>query len=408
MDALSLGDVAEAAGLSTADVMSFVVSGALVPDASGSFHPSDIARVRLVASLVRAGLLDLDALTSALADGRLSLDYVDLLMPEPVRLVEVEPEGEDRAALALEEVIRPILGSTRSIDGRMRSDDLAILSLLARAVELGAPSERVVRIVRSMARAAATLVALQREFVDDVLLDPTIERTGSPIVALQETASTRLEYRRLGRELTGLLMDRLVDDAIFTNLVQLTEFALTRGDLLQPQRDETVVFIDVSEYTRLSERHGDKVSAEQAARLVDVVEERATGYGGRLVKSLGDGALVHSPDASAGVSLALDVVGSATTTGLWPLHAGVNTGPLVHRDGDLYGSTVNVASRVADQAQPGEVVVTGAVVQASQPARLDFTPAGDVTLKNVSHPITLYRATSPMGGGRGEPGSASS
>ena len=51
--------------------------------------------------------------------------------------------------------------------------------------------------------------------------------------------------------------------------------------------------------------------------------------------------------------------------GLPPAHVGLHAGPVIFQEGDYYGQTVNVASRIADYARPGEVIVSQEVVDAS-------------------------------------------
>jgi adenylate cyclase len=389
--ALSADDLAMHAGVALDTIQTFVDAGMLAPDDSGAFREPDVARVRLVDSLVEAGL-GLAELSRAVNDGRLSLSYVDLLMPEPVRLVPAPDRGEEKAGrLEYEQAIGPILGSQRAPDAPIREDDFAILGLVTEAIELGAPPERVFRIIRSIAQAAVKLTHLQRDWVDEVLLTPAIERTGSPISALKETSATRLRYREIGKEVTGLLMDRFVDDAIFGNLVELTERALSDVGIHPTGDQQTIVFIDISGYTRLAEERGDNESASQAARLMELAANVARDHGGRLVKSLGDGAMVHASNQRAGVSIALEAVSRAESAGLWPLHAGVNSGPMVRRDGDFFGAAVNIASRVADVASPGEVVVTENIVTAAEGTNNTFIPLGESQLKNVGTPLSLYR-----------------
>jgi adenylate cyclase len=154
-----------------------------------------------------------------------------------------------------------------------------------------------------------------------------------------------------------------------------------------------VVFVDVSGYTRRSQEAGDAAAAQQALLLADFVHGLAVPVGGRLVRSLGDGALAYFPDATRAVRFALDAVALAPANGIWNLHAGVNTGPMVRRDGDYYGTAVNIASRVADQASQDHVVVTRSVLDAWAGAdAVSFTPIGSVSLKNVAEPVELYEA----------------
>ena len=62
------------------------------------------------------------------------------------------------------------------------------------------------------------------------------------------------------------------------------------------------------------------------------------------------------------------------------------------QDGDFYGQTVNVASRIASYARPGEVVASRPVVDSAAGLPIDFTDIGDVELKGVIEPIHLFAA----------------
>jgi len=395
VESLTIEEIAERAGTSPETLRGYIERGVLSPDPAGMLQPPDTARARLVGALVDAGL-DLDDLAAAISGGDVTLGYVDLLMPDPVRLVPAPTPGDGANPLSYEEMIRPILGTRRESENIIRADDLAILDVVARAVEIGAPIERVVRIIRTMAQTTLKLVYLQRDFIDDVLLRPAIEETGSPISALEVTSRDRYEYRELGSRLIELLLARFVDDAIFTNLVELTELALAKGGIDSSGRPESVVFVDVSNYTSLSESHGDTASAHQAVLLADFIHDLAGKHGCRLVKSLGDGAMVHCPDASSAVGLALDAVTGAEAAALWPLHAGVNTGSMVRRDGDFFGTAINIAARVSGEAGPGEVLVTRAIADAWEGAGVDFVFRGKSVLKNVGEPVPLYQAVGTL------------
>jgi adenylate cyclase len=390
MDHLDHSEVARRAGVAQSVVRALVASGILASDSEGRFQAADIARVRLVDALLSAGV-ELEDVATAVAGGRLSFRFVDLLMPDPVSLVT--PSRESEPALDLVDSIRPVLGTTRVTEDSIREDDLAILTVLHRAIQIGAPLDTVIGIVRSMARSARMLTDLQRDFIDEVLLNPAIEESGSPVTALEITSQNRLEFRELGRRLIALLMERFVDDAIFANLVELTEAALSAGGIHAPDSRQAVAFIDVSNYTSLSESHGDRASAVQSSRLADFIEQVAHRHGARLVKTLGDGAMVHASNSRAALGVALDAVSGAAAAGVWALHAGVNTGPMIRRDGDFFGAAVNVASRVADRAGQGEVVVTDTVAEAlADDDNLVFEPLGAYTLKNVADPVNLLRA----------------
>jgi adenylate cyclase len=85
--------------------------------------------------------------------------------------------------------------------------------------------------------------------------------------------------------------------------------------------------------------------------------------------------------------------------GLPPAHAGVAAGPVIFQDGDYYGRTVNLASRLAGAAEPGQTLVDAEVVRlAGDRDDLGFTSIGEVTLKGMSAPIEAFEAVAPVTG----------
>jgi adenylate cyclase len=80
-----------------------------------------------------------------------------------------------------------------------------------------------------------------------------------------------------------------------------------------------------------------------------------------------------------------------TAAGLPPSHVGLHAGPVIFQGGDYYGQTVNVASRIAEYARPGEVLVSQEVVDAAAGAAA-FTDIGQVELKGVAGAMHLHAA----------------
>ena len=71
----------------------------------------------------------------------------------------------------------------------------------------------------------------------------------------------------------------------------------------------------------------------------------------------------------------------------------MHVGPVIFQEGDYYGATVNVASRIADYARPGEVLVSQDVVDASGGTDVAFREIGPVELKGVSGAMRLLAAS---------------
>ena len=83
------------------------------------------------------------------------------------------------------------------------------------------------------------------------------------------------------------------------------------------------------------------------------MRRRLVGTEGTLVKMLGDGAMLHFADPAAAVRSALDLVKAIPAAGLPPARFGISAGPVIQRDVDYFGQTVNVAARFVDYARPG-------------------------------------------------------
>lgn len=97
-------------------------------------------------------------------------------------------------------------------------------------------------------------------------------------------------------------------------------------------------------------------------------------------------------DPGPGVVAALTMAQSVADAGLPPAHVGLHAGVVLFQDGDYYGQTVNLASRIAEYTRPGEVLVSQAVVDAAGDAAVAFASVGPVEVKGVAGPVELHAA----------------
>ena len=158
-----------------------------------------------------------------------------------------------------------------------------------------------------------------------------------------------------------------------------------------------VGFVDLVGFTPYAQ----DVSFDELAGFVESFEARANDIvaarGGRVVKHIGDEVMFIDSDPGGACDIALELAETfGGEAGVVP-HAGIGFGPLVARGGDYYGPVVNVASRIADLAVPGEVLVTAAVEEAARDsdAALAFEPAGRRSLKGFAEPVPLWSVTRP-------------
>jgi len=151
----------------------------------------------------------------------------------------------------------------------------------------------------------------------------------------------------------------------------------------------TFLFCDLVGFTALTDSEGDERAAAVAAALHDHVCDLALEHDAEVVKAMGDAAMIRCDEAPAAIELALGLVDRVESDrGLPPIRVGVHRGPAVGRDGDWYGRTVNVASRLCSVAAGGEVLVSESTLAAANELR--SVTVGERRLhwlKNVTEPV---------------------
>jgi adenylate cyclase len=152
----------------------------------------------------------------------------------------------------------------------------------------------------------------------------------------------------------------------------------------------TFLFADLVGFTSLSIEQGDERAAEVATSFQREVKRLAARNDATLVKSLGDGAMVRAADAGDGVRIGLALANGID--GLPPVRVGINTGPAVERDGDFFGSAVNLAARLSQAARGGEVLLTDATRTAARRGRVALEERGARTFRNARDPVVVYAA----------------
>jgi len=168
----------------------------------------------------------------------------------------------------------------------------------------------------------------------------------------------------------------------------------------------TFIFADLAGFTALTETHGD----EDASRLVEqfvALVRRLLPAGAKLVKTVGDAAMIVVDDEASGVAFARALMAATEELpGRPALRVGIHSGDAVEREGDYWGLAVNVAARVASLAQPSEILLTETVrrrIGEQAGAEAQFAPRGEHRLKNVSEPVVLFALTSDDAGLRTDP-----
>ncbi|MEP6609923.1 MAG: adenylate/guanylate cyclase domain-containing protein, partial [Burkholderiaceae bacterium] len=179
------------------------------------------------------------------------------------------------------------------------------------------------------------------------------------------------------------------------------------------RRLAAVVSADVAGYSHLMGQDESGTLAALKAHLRELIDPKIAHYGGRTVKSMGDGLLLEFPSVVDAVRCAVDVQrGVAERNATVPeenritFRIGINVGDIIIDGEDIFGDGVNVAARLQTFAEPGGICVSR-VVRDQVLDKLSFTfdDLGAREMKNIARPIEVYRVAlgSNLAGGPTKP-----
>lgn len=253
-------------------------------------------------------------------------------------------------------------------------------------LEVGLEPDQVVLMVRRLAEGLSRAVPAMRWGAMSAVLHPGISE-------LQVAKA----HEALALQIVPLL-GPMVCDVMFVQLrravegEELNASERAAGTALPGARPLAVAFADMVGFTRL----GEAVPPEDLVQLVERLAELAREIVNppvRLVKSIGDAAMLVSPDPAKLVDAMLELSDAADRDATLPeLRIGIASGWAVSRARDWFGSPVNVASRVTDVAPPGAVLVAGSVRDAVGDAKkFAWIYTGAPRLKGVRGRTQLFR-----------------
>ncbi len=163
------------------------------------------------------------------------------------------------------------------------------------------------------------------------------------------------------------------------------------------RRLAAIMSADVAGYSRLMGKdEAGTLSALKALRK-DVFAPQVAAHKGRIVKLMGDGALVEFPSIVNAVDCAIAVqraLADRATDEAIRLRIGINLGDIIIEGSDIYGDGVNVAARIQEVAEPGGVALSATAHEhAAGKVEAAFEDTGEHELKNIDKPVRVYRWT---------------
>ena len=281
--------------------------------------------------------------------------------PDPRRLEELLLGGElrytsmdaIRAAGVSEEFARQLwraLGFPHVPDDMIAftEGDVAALTRIATLRPTGVIDDEIVlRMVRAVGQTMARLAKWQIDILVEALTDPLEPPDSAALRLITENAETHIA------ELEPLLVH-----AWRRQLAAAGTRLLAAQDSEDLKTQAAVGFADLVAFTRTSR----ELDERELGRLVERFEVTASDvvaeHGGRLVKTLGDEVLFSADTARGGAEIGLSVAEAVREdAGIPDVRVGMAYGPVLPLRGDVFGTTVNLASRLTEMARPGTTLV---------------------------------------------------
>jgi len=165
----------------------------------------------------------------------------------------------------------------------------------------------------------------------------------------------------------------------------------------QSQGIVCIMFTDLVGSTQMTHERGDYGAQEVVRAHNAIVRSALAAHHGREVKHTGDGIMASFSSAANAVRSAIDIrsalIKHNSDQDAVPVRVriGLNAGEAVQEEDDFFGTTVQLAARVCDKADEGEIFVTDNVKELSKGQGIRLKEAGQFEMKGVPQPMTLYK-----------------
>ena len=383
---ISLSEASRRAGVSPSTLKRWAEEK-IVPVRRRRWTAAAAAQARVVARMRERGH-SLEDLKRAGREGRLAFGFTEDLFPQPEEQVTVaQVARETGLEPELVERILVILGTPLERERLLNPHDAQALRHCARVLAAGFPLVAFLQLVRvyaqSLRRIADAEVRLFHLYVHEPLI-----RDGVPELEMaEEMGGLAADMLPLASPLIDYLHTRYLRFFLEQDVIGHMESELDASTDLG-QVPVTLCFIDLTGFTRYTEEEGDLEALDVVENFVETVEETLPPEA-TIVKTIGDEVMVVSRDAA---SLTEWAVGLLARLPERPQpRVGIHCANAVYRDGDYFGTHVNLAHRVVSRAQAGEVLATDRVTDAIRDREsLVFEPIGEVNLKGFPAPTPLF------------------
>ena len=300
------------------------------------------------------------------------------------------------------ERVMTLLGTPTALEGTLNDQDVEAVEQMAEVLDAGFPLVALLQLVRVYAQSIRKIAEAEVRLFHLYVHEPLIRQGVDALEMAEEMEGMARDLLPLTSPLMEYIHQRYLRFYIEQDVVGHMEVDF--GGMRQMGRVQMAFcFVDLTGFTRYTEEEGDEEALDLVERFVETVEATLPSEA-LIVKTIGDEVMIVSPDP---VMLTEWAVGFLGFFGERPQpRVGVHFGRAVYRDGDYFGSEVNLTHRVVARALGGEVMVTTAVADAIGGSDyLEFDPIGEVDLRGFPMPVDLFvvRARAPQAEARGTP-----
>jgi adenylate cyclase len=383
---ISLNEAARISGVSPSTLKRWA-EAKVIPVRRGRWTSAAAAQARVVARMRERGH-SLEELRRAVRDGRLAFGYVEDLLPTHSERSITREEAAQATGLEEEliERVMTLLGTPTALEGTLNEDDLDAIEQMAAVLRAGFPLIALLQLVRVYAQSIRKIAEAEVRLFHLFVHEPLIRQGVDALEMADEMEGLARDLLPLTSPLMEYIHRRYL--GFYTEQDVVGHMEVDFAGMRQMGRvTMAFCFVDLTGFTRYTEEEGDEEALDMVERFVETVEATLPAEA-LIVKTIGDEVMIVSPDP---VTLTEWAVGFLTLFRERPQpRVGIHYGRAVYRDGDYFGTEVNLTHRVVARALGGEVMVTTAVADAiGDSAYLVFDPIGRVELKGFPEPVDL-------------------
>jgi adenylate cyclase len=391
---ISLSEASRRSGVSASTLKRWAEEK-VIPVRRGRWTPAAAAQARVVARMRERGH-SLEELKRAGREGRLAFGFAEEIFPPREATITVEEAAQETGLEPeLIERVMIILGTPAGQTRVLTAEDVEALRHIASILAAGFPLIAFLQLVRVYAQSIRKIADAEVRLFHLYVHEPMIADGVPELEMAEEMSELAGELLPLTSPLFEYMHNRYVGFFTEQDVVghMESEFGPEAGGI--GRVSTTLCFIDLTGFTRFTEEEGDEEALDLVERFVETVEATLPAEA-MIVKTIGDEVMIVSPDPA---SLTEWSVGFLSLFQERPQpRVGIHYGNAVYRDGDYFGTEVNLVHRVVNRALGGEVLVTDRVVGAIEDSQyLDFEPIGAVELKGFPEPTPLYIVRSADG-----------